>query len=348
MARLAEGAAGAVVEKGYGAGAAAAAAREPAVGATLDRTQTTANGGGNTNNYYSQQRQFLNSTQFPQFDAQSKLPLDAYGKAYGGSVAPDPSAAAKQASRLSSFFQRAPLGVHLAHGQVPAGANLTDNSVGGTSGKNGHDATRRPSVSFHGNAQRRSSLFSPAPGLTATRKESVHVNDDQTAVHAAALMRSPEWIAQLSMATMGAPIMHAPSPAGVAGGAAHWASPATVAPLQALYAWYSGNANGNAGKTNGHGFGNRRTSGCELRDVHASGGAAVSGLSGLSSLFDGNSPAEMEAAMHRETMHAAAAAAVQMAMGGVAAGDAVDPAVFAKAQERALALHGMAESSRRG
>ncbi len=114
------------------------------------------------------------------------------------------------------------------------------------------------------------------------------------------------------------------------------------------YAWYSGNANGNAGKTNGHGFGNRRTSGCELRDVHASGGAAVSGLSGLSSLFDGNSPAEMEAAMHRETMHAAAAAAVQMAMGGVAARDAVDPAVFAKAQERALALHGMAESSRRG
>ena len=44
----------------------------------------------------------------------------------------------------------------------------------------------------------------------------------------------------------------------------------------------------------------------------------------------------------------AAAAAVQMAMGGVAARDAVDPAVFAKAQERALALHGMAESSRRG
>ena len=74
----------------------------------------------------------------------------------------------------------------------------------------------------------------------------------------------------------------------------------------------------------------------------------MSGLSGLSSLFDGNSPAEMEAAMHRETMHAAAAAAVQMAMGGVAARDAVDPAVFAKAQERALALHGMAESSRRG
>ena len=47
---------------------------------------------------------------------------------------------------------------------------------------------------------------------------------------------------------------------------------------------------------------------------------ASAGLSGLSSLFDGtHSPAEVEAAMHRETMHAAAAAAVQAAMGGATA-----------------------------
>ena len=99
-----------------------------------------------------------------------------------------------------------------------------------------------------------------------------------------------------------------------------WASPATVAPLQALYAWYSGNAGG--GKTNGEGAAGRRVSagsepGYDVR--HASGGPAVSGLSGLSSLFDGNSPAEVEAAMHRDAMRAAAAAAVQAAMGGVTA-----------------------------
>jgi len=125
-------------------------------------------------------------------------------------------------------------------------------------------------------------------------------------------MRSPEWIAQLSMATAGAPAggaLSAPSPAagGLGAGALNpsWASPAAVAPLQALYAWYSGNAHRVGGKTNGEGAARRAET------------PASAGLSGLSSLFDGNFPAEVEAAMHREAMHAAAAAAVQAAMGGV-------------------------------
>ena len=130
-------------------------------------------------------------------------------------------------------------------------------------------------------------------------------------------MRSPEWIAQLSMATAGAPAgaggaLSAPSPAagGLGAGALNpaWASPAAVAPLQALYAWYSGNAHRVGGKTDGEGAARRVET------------PASAGLSGLSSLFDGtHSPAEVEAAMHRETMHAAAAAAVQAAMGGVTA-----------------------------
>ncbi|MDC1215826.1 hypothetical protein N8152_03245, partial [bacterium] len=241
-------------------------------------------------------------------------------------LAPDPSAAAKQASRLSSFFTRAP---------VVGGNGLP--LMNTNSGKK----NQRPSVSFDVGVEGRSSLFSPPPG--ANKRGGDGLNND-TAAAAAALLRSPEWIAQLSMATMGAPIMHAPSPSGV--GVQTWASPATVAPLQALYAWYSGNA-GAVGKTNGQGYANRTDS--ELQNVHTSGGAAVSGLSGLSSLFDGSSPAEVEAAMHRETMHAAAAAAVHAAMGGVTAGNAmpIDLAVFAKAQERALQLNGMAESTRR-
>ena len=81
-----------------------------------------------------------------------------------------------------------------------------------------------------------------------------------------------------------------------------------MAPLQALYAWYSGNAHRVGGKTDGEGAARRVET------------PASAGLSGLSSLFDGtHSPAEVEAAMHRETMHAAAAAAVQAAMGGVTA-----------------------------
>ena len=106
--------------------------------------------------------------------------------------------------------------------------------------------------------------------------------------------------------------LSAPSPAagGLGAGALNpaWASPAAVAPLQALYAWYSGNAHRVGGKTDGEGAARRVET------------PASAGLSGLSSLFDGtHSPAEVEAAMHRETMHAAAAAAVQAAMGGVTA-----------------------------
>ena len=100
-----------------------------------------------------------------------------------------------------------------------------------------------------------------------------------------------------------------------------------MAPLQALYAWYSGNAAASSGgKTNGEGAARRVSAGSASEpgfDPRApgSGGTAVSGLSGLSSLFDGNSPAEVEAAMHRDAMRAAAAAAVQAARGGVTARD---------------------------
>jgi len=154
-------------------------------------------------------------------------------------------------------------------------------------------------------------------------------------------MRSPEWIAQLSMAAAGGAGALAPSPAangGVGTLNPSWASPATVAPLQALYAWYSGNAQNVGVKTNGEGAARRQSAGSELDDArHTSGlntGPAVSGLSGLSSLFDGNSPAEVEAAMHREAMHAAAAAAVQAAMGGVTARETrADPALAQKRRD---------------
>jgi hypothetical protein len=95
-----------------------------------------------------------------------------------------------------------------------------------------------------------------------------------------------------------------------------------VAPLQALYAWYSGNAHRVGGKTNGEGAARRAET------------PASAGLSGLSSLFDGTSPAEVEAAMHREAMHAAAAAAVQAAMGGVTARETrADPALAQKRRD---------------
>ena len=57
--------------------------------------------------------------------------------------------------------------------------------------------------------------------------------------------------------------------------------------------------------------------------------SGLSGLSGLTASSPGGSPAEVEAAMSREAMHAAAAAAVQAAMGGVTAAG-VDAGVLAK------------------
>jgi hypothetical protein len=293
-ARLADGAAGAVVEKGYGAGAAAAA---------RDGVQTRAP---------------APSMYYGAFGAGGDLGMvktghDGFGKPF---LPADPAAAAKQASRLSSFFQRAPA-------MAPADAG-------------GRPGARRPSVSFGAEAlDARASIFSPPPGAHRPRDAA------DAAAAAAALMRSPEWIAQLSMAAAGGAGALAPSPAANGGVSAlnpSWASPATVAPLQALYAWYSGNAQNVGVKTNGEGAARRQSAGSELDDArHTSGlnaGPAVSGLSGLSSLFDGNSPAEVEAAMHREAMHAAAAAAVQAAMGGVTARETrADPALAQKRRD---------------
>ena len=153
------------------------------------------------------------------------------------------------------------------------------------------------------------SIFSP-PGARGAPRNAA----DAAAAAARALA---EWIAQLSMATAGAPraagrraLRALARGRGLGAGALNpaWASPAAVAPLRALYAWYSGNAHRVGGKTDGEGAARRVET------------PASAGLSGLSSLFDGtHSPAEVEAAMHRETMHAAAAAAVQAAMGGVTA-----------------------------
>ena len=71
--------------------------------------------------------------------------------------------------------------------------------------------------------------------------------------------------------------------------------------------------------------------------------SGLSGLSGLTaSLFGGGSPAEVEAAMSREAMHAAAAAAVQAAMGGVTAAG-VDAGVLAKEKAAARSARAAAE-----
>ena len=240
------GASGGVIEKGYGTGAAAAAAAAAAAPAPHRR--------------------------------------DAPKMDFGKLQAPDAAAAAKQASRLSSFFQRAP-GGGLDPAQNPR-------------------KRYRQSVKFSTDVDR-SALFSPPAGAAMKSAQ-------DTAAAAQALLRSPEWIQQLSMATMGQP---SPQLAG-AGAAGSWASPAFVGPLQALYAWYSGAA---GHKTNGEGANRRHSSGSEDDQPEP----AMSGLSGLSgltaSLFGGGSPAEVEAAMSREAMHAAAAAAVQAAMGGVTA-----------------------------
>jgi hypothetical protein len=135
--------------------------------------------------------------------------------------------------------------------------------------------------------------------------------------------------------------------AGLQATSASWASPSTAVPLRALYAWYSGNAAN--GKTNGEGVHRRMSAGSELHDAHEGAPNSVepevSGLSGLSSLFDGaGSPAEVEAAVHREAMRAAAAAAAAM---GAARDRAVfDPAAIEKQQDRVEAMASMAESRR--
>ena len=262
--RLAEGASGGVIEKGYGTGAAAAAA------------------------------QLQHRRDAPKMD-------------FGKLQAPDAAAAAKQASRLSSFFQRAP-GGGLDPAQNPR-------------------KRYRQSVKFSTDVDR-SALFSPPAGAAMKSAQ-------DTAAAAQALLRSPEWIQQLSMATMGQP---SPQLAG-AGAAGSWASPAFVGPLQALYAWYSGAA---GHKTNGEGANRRHSSGSEDDQPEP----AMSGLSGLSgltaSLFGGGSPAEVEAAMSREAMHAAAAAAVQAAMGGVTAAG-VDAGVLAKEKAAARSARAAAE-----
>ena len=97
---------------------------------------------------------------------------------------------------------------------------------------------------------------------------------------------------------------------------ASWASPAFVAPLQALYSFYSGAI---GPKTVG-GDG-RRGSGASEGDLEGS--VSLSGLSGFSPALFGASPAEVEATLHREVMQAAAQAAVQAAMAGVNPPDSV-------------------------
>ena len=287
-ARLAEGADGAVAEKGYGAGAAAAAkARGPG-------------------------------------PREQRLRAHGVLRARGERLRREDGAIRRRSqrgggeagTRLSSFFQRAPAYAGLVPPAEAGGARA--------------GARRVSSVSFGAEPLDRAgaSIFSP-PRRAGRPRDAA-----DAAAAAAALMRSPEWIAQLSMATAGAPAgaggaLSAPSPAagGLGAGALNpaWASPAAVAPLQALYAWYGGNAHRVGGKTDGEGAARRVET------------PASAGLSGLSSLFDGtHSPAEVEAAMHRETMHAAAAAAVQAAMGGVTAvpEGKGDPAMATRRREK--------------
>jgi hypothetical protein len=221
---------------------------------------------------------------------------------------------AKQAStRLSNFFGRA--------GAAPAN--------NGGNGKKGNG--KGASVKF----EDRSTLFSP-PMLGGNGGVVGGFNANGAAAAAAALLKSPEWLQQLSVATAGV----APAPGGVGAsantpqlannsGLASWTSPAFVGPLQALYAWYSGAA---GTKTNGDGGENGATNarrGLGRRESGVSedgslGPTPMSGLSGLSgltaSLFGaggGGSPAEVEAMMRGEAIQAAAAAAVQAAAAGV-------------------------------
>jgi hypothetical protein len=117
---------------------------------------------------------------------------------------------------------------------------------------------------------------------------------------------------------MQSPAVGAPNASAAA--AASWAnldgqSPAFVAPLQALYSFYSTGAVGP--KTIG---GDRRTSGAS-EDLE--GGMSLSGLSGLSPALFGASPAEVEATLSREVMQAAAQAAVQAAIAGMQPPDSV-------------------------
>ena len=124
--------------------------------------------------------------------------------AYGAKTAQygaDPNAAAaKQATRLSSFFQRAPAYAGLVPprrraARAPARAGCP------------------PSRSARSRwTRRRVHLLAP-PGARGAPRDAA-----DAAAAAAALMRSPEWIAQLSMATAGAPAgaggaLSAPSPA---------------------------------------------------------------------------------------------------------------------------------------
>jgi hypothetical protein len=275
--RLAEGAAGAAVEKGYGTGAQQAALERAAAAAAA-----------------SQHKSVL-----------GQVPLDKkWDAANAQAAAANNANAAKAASRLSSFFQRAGPGGAPAPVPIPAvnfGIEL-DGRASKKSRKGGQ------SVKFRQDVAGANSLFSPPMHAPPVNPRDINAT-------AAALLRSPEWIAGLAQAAS------APSPAAPVGGAAvggaSWASPAFVAPLQALYSFYSGAI---GPKTVGGDV--RRASGASEGDLEGA-DVSLSGLSGLSPTLFGASPAEVEATLHREVMQAAAQAAVQAAMAGVNPPDSV-------------------------
>ena len=270
--RLAEGAAGAAVEKGYGTGAQQAALERAALAAAAMQHKSVL----------------------------GQVPLDKkWDAANAQAAAANNANAAKAASRLSSFFQRAGPGGAPAPVPIPA---VNFGELDGRASKKSRKGGQ--SVKFRQDVAGANSLFSPP-------MHAPPVNPRDTAAAAAALLRSPEWIAGLAQAAS------APSPAAVGGAAvsASWASPAFVAPLQALYSFYSGAI---GPKTVG---GDRRVSGASEGDLEGS--VSLSGLSGLSPTLFGASPAEVEATLHREVMQAAAQAAVQAAMAGVNPPDSV-------------------------
>ena len=275
--RLAEGAAGAAVEKGYGTGAQQAALERAAAAAAAQHKSVL-----------------------------GQVPLDKKWDAANAQV-PNNANAVKAASRLSSFFQRgaggapAPVPIPAVNFDVEVGKGSKKSKKGGQSVKFRQDVNAAPN-----------SIFSPP-------MHGVAMNPRDTAAAAAALLRSPEWIAGLAQAaSMQSPAVGAPNASAAA--AASWAnldgqSPAFVAPLQALYSFYSTGAVGP--KTIG---GDRRTSGAS-EDLE--GGMSLSGLSGLSPALFGASPAEVEATLSREVMQAAAQAAVQAAIAGMQPPDSV-------------------------
>ena len=179
--RLAEGASGGVIEKGYGTGAAAAAAAAAAALAAQHRRDA---------------------------------PTDGSGKLQ----APDAAAAPSKASRLSSFFQRAP-GGGLDPAQNPRKRN-------------------RQSVKFSTDVDRSLALLPP-------RRR----GDEDRAGHGGGGAGAPP------LPRVDPAALHGDDGPALAAARRRWRRrlvglPAFVGPLQALYAWYSGAA---GHKTNGEG-----------------------------------------------------------------------------------------------